>query len=161
MRPQLTRHRAFQITLTLASSLIGNVCVAQTEQRIVCPAALKPEQVRVEASAGWHGIYGPIGVRTLQGAQAIFTETTSLRDSWGELSAPPTVEKNRGASIDVTYPLPDDPELSKWLLCHYGDRLVQARKLPAATKACTVTSHRETDAHTKKPVYRVANITCQ
>lgn len=161
MRPRLTRYRAFHITLALASSLISSVCGVQTGQRIVCPTAINPEQVRVEASAGWQGIYGPLGVRPLEGAQAIFTGTTSLRDSWGVLSAPPTVEKNRGALIEVTYPLPDDPALSKWLLCHYGDRLVQARTLPATTKACTVTSQRETDSHTRKPVYRVTNITCQ
>ncbi|HWJ95850.1 MAG TPA: STY0301 family protein, partial [Telluria sp.] len=125
------------------------------------PMMIESKSVDVSAPTGWRGIYGPSGVRTLEGAQAIFTATDSLQEAWGELKDPPSTRKKGGAVIEVRYPLPDEQEYTKWVVCHYGDRLYQALKLPPATKACIVTNHRKIDPHTKKPVYRVADITCR
>ncbi|WP_307721762.1 STY0301 family protein [Massilia horti] len=135
--------------------------VARAGQRIACPMMVDVRQVTVESPAGWTGIYGPSGTRPLLGAEAIFT-TGSLRDSWGELRDPPTVKKKGGAVIETKYPLPPERELGKWIICHYGESLYQAMKLPTATKECAVTYNREyTDSASKKPVYRVADITCK
>ena len=147
------------LATTLCAAVQSNA--ASAEQHIVCPMMIDARSVTVDAPAGWRGGFGPTGTRALDGAQAVFTMTDSLQDAWGELRDPPTINKQGGKIIEVTYPLPEEPEARKWVVCHYGDSLFQAFRLAATTKSCTVSSRRENDQHTRKPVYRVTDITCR
>lgn len=161
MHPNDIKRIAIAATVAVVAAFAMRPGVAKAEQHVVCPMMVDSKHVSVDAPIGWQGIYGPTGVRTLEGAQAIFTTTDSLRDAWGELRDPPTARQKGGAVIQVTYPLPDKPEFTKWVICHYGESVYQALKLAPATTACTVTSRREIDPHTKKPIYRVVSVSCQ
>src|SRR5438874_1450767 len=114
-----------------AASPTGANGMNSAGQRIVCPPTIRARQVRIDAPAGWAGGFGPEAALPLLGAQAIFT-TGSLRDGWGEPKDPPT--RRQGQTVITTYPLPK--AFDKWVVCHYGDRVYQALKLPGATETC-------------------------
>jgi hypothetical protein len=128
-------------TLAAASLCALRPCVARAEQHIACPVSSLP----------------------LQAAEAIFVYG-SLQEPWGELKDPERVERKDGSVINK-YPLPNErgPVVpDKWIICYYDDRTYQAVKLPTATKECAVTSKREKiDPATKRPHYRVSDITCK
>jgi len=127
--------------LAAASFFALRPCVARAEQHIVCPVSSHP----------------------LRAAEAIFVYG-SLQEPWGELKDPERLEKKDG-SVTNTYPLPNEPGPvvpDKWIICYYDGGTYQAVKLPAATKECTVTSKREMiGSATRKPRYRVVDITCK
>lgn len=127
--------------LAAVSFCIMRPGVARAEQHFVCPVSSFP----------------------LQAAEAIFVYG-SLQEPWGELKDPEQVKKKDGAVINK-YPLPNEPGPvvpDKWIICHYEDRTYQTVKLPVETKECAVTSKRERpDPATRKPRYRVLDITCK
>jgi hypothetical protein len=156
MRPNDIK-RPVVVGLTVVISCVLLPASARAAQHIACPASVEARNVRVDSPDGWTGIYGPTGTLPLQGAEAIFV-TGSLRDAWGQLKDLPTTRT--GKTLTVKYPLP--LEVDKWIVCDYGDRIYQAVKLPPATRECAVTSKQEyIDSSTRKPVYRVSDITCQ
>lgn len=109
-------------------------CKAMAESHIVCPPFVDARQARVDAAAGWQGIFGPEGRLPLLGVQAISTPG-SLRAPWGELKDPPT--RKQGKAVIVTYPLPQEGD--KWVVCQYGERVFQAMKLPGTIRKCSMT----------------------
>lgn len=130
---------------------------AKAEQHIACPTSVDARQVQVDSPSGWTGVFGPEGKLPLVDVQAIFV-VGSLRDSaWGELKDPPTTRK--GKSVMTTYPLP--PETDKYVICSYGDRIYQAKKLPPTTKQCDVLYRpEETGAKGKNAKYVIADVIC-
>jgi hypothetical protein len=132
--------------LALATLVAGSFCI------------LRPGVARAE-----HHPVCPVSNHPLLAAEAIFVYG-SLQEPWGELKDPEQVKKKDGVVISK-YPLPNKPGPvvpDKWIVCHYEDRTYQTLKLPVETKECTVTSKRERpDPATRKPRYRVLDITCK
>lgn len=138
MRPNdLKRTVVAALALTAFGALRPGI--ARADQHIVCPALT----VQFDTAAP---ILGPV-----QGPEP-----------WGELHGE-SVKKKDGTFVN-RYDLTGGvaPQLEKWLICYYQDGSHQAIKLPTATKECGVHSKRDgIDPATKKPRYRVLDITCK
>jgi hypothetical protein len=139
-RNDLKRAVGAALALTTLGALHPGMAMA--DQRIVCPVAA----VQLDTAAP---ILGP-----LQGP-----------DPWGELHGE-SVKKNDGTFVNK-FDLAGGvggvaPQLEKWLICYYQDGSHQAIKLATSTKECDVWSKRDgVDPTTKKPRYRVFDITCK
>ncbi len=112
---------------------------AKAEQHIVCPASASQ----------------------LDGAEPIFGP---LDAPWGELHEAESIRRKDGAYV-IRYDLTggEAPRLEKWLMCRYRDDSHRAVKLPVTTKTCRVTTRQDgaVDPATKRPYYRVLDITCR
>jgi hypothetical protein len=157
MHPNDIKLAALAGLVTLTLCVLPHAARA-AEQHITCPAAVDARQVRVDAPAGWTGLFGPVGTLQLQGVQAIFV-VGSLRDAaWGELKDPPTTTK--GDAVIANYELP--PATDKYVVCNYGERVYQELKLPAATKECDVVYRPDQKAaNGRKANYAVADVICR
>jgi hypothetical protein len=117
--------------------------IASAEQHIVCPPQVEAKQITVTPSAGWKGLYRPKSRALLSDARVWIGP---LNDVPGELVGETVKGKtgvtiNRFRGLDLT-PVDSDgvrvPQ-DKWMVCSYGDGgIVQAVKLPDATKQCDV-----------------------
>jgi hypothetical protein len=115
-------------TLAITALTMLRPGMARAEQNITCPAASHP----------------------LQAAEAIFVYGT-LRDAWGQLKDPEVVTGKDG-TIVTKYPLPEEPRIGKWVICHYTDGSYKPVKLVPATRACEVRYKRGA---------RIPNIACK
>jgi hypothetical protein len=111
---------------------------ANAEQHIVCPAS-------ASQLTGAEPVFGPLDA------------------PWGELHEAESSRRKDGAYV-IRYDLTggDAPQLEKWLICRYRDDSHRAVRLPVTTKTCRVTSRQDgaVDPATKRPYYRVLDITC-
>jgi hypothetical protein len=112
MHPNIKRVAVATLAVTALAAL--HPVLARAEQHITCPAASRP----------------------LQAAEAIFVYG-SLQEPWGQLKDPEVVTGKDGA-VTTKYPLPDEPLIGKWIICHYIDGSYKPVKLLPATKGCEV-----------------------
>jgi hypothetical protein len=112
---------------------------ATAEQHVVCPASAS----RLDSA---EPVLGPLDA------------------PWGELHEAESVRRKDGAYV-IRYDLTggEAPRSEKWLICHYRDDSHRAVKLPVATTTCRVTTRQDgaVDPATKRPYYRVLDITCR
>jgi hypothetical protein len=143
--------------------------IAKAEQHIVCPPQIDAGQVKVTARAGWQGLYRP-GSRALLSDVRVWTGPLN-GDAPGELigetiKAKNGVTINRFPSLDVN-PVDGDGvpyRIDKWMVCSYGDGgIVQAVKLPEATKQCDVIYRRVQDPQEprRKLIDVLSDIVCK
>lgn len=143
--------------------------IARAEQHIVCPPEVIASQVKVTAAAGWQGLYRP-GSRALLADVRVWTgplNGAAPGELIGEtIKGKNGVTINRFPSLD-TMPVDSDGvpyRVDKWMVCSYGDGgVVQAVKLPEATKQCDVIYRRVQDPlePRRKMIDMLSDITCK
>jgi len=136
----------------LAAAILGffQPGTAWAEQHIACPPQVDASQIAVTSPSGWKGLYRPKSRALLSDVRVW---VGPLDDVPGELIGE-TVKGTNGVTINRFpaldtgpvdsdgVPIPQD----KWVVCAYGDGgIVQAVKLPAATKRCDVIYRRMQD----------------
>lgn len=150
MRPNDIKRIAVS-AIAVVTFCILRPSIAKAEQHIVCPPQVDAGQVTVKSPTGWSGLYRP-GSRALLSDVRVWTGPLN-GDAPGELigetvKAKNGVTINRFPSLDLA---PQDSDgvpyrLDKWMVCAYGDGgIVQAVKLPEATKQCDVIYRRVQD----------------
>ncbi|TFW33819.1 STY0301 family protein [Massilia horti] len=124
--------------------------IARAEQHIVCPPQVDASQITVTSAAGWRGLYRPRSRALLSDARVWIGP---LNEGPGELIGE-TIKGKNGVTINRfpslgVVPVDSDGVLTpqdKWMVCAYGDgNIVQAVKLPEATKQCDVIYRRVQD----------------
>lgn len=127
MHPNDIKRRAV-VALAVTALAALYPALGRAEQHITCPATNRP----------------------LQAAEAIFVYG-SLQEPWGQLKDPEVVTSKDG-TVTTKYPLPEEPRIGKWIICHYTDGSYKPVKLLPATKGCDVRYKRDA---------RIPNITCK
>ena len=150
----MTRQNDFR-HLSVAALAITSLCIfhlgiAKAEQHIACPPQVDASQITVASPVGWKGLYRPKSRALLSDVRVW---VGPLNDVPGELIGE-TVKGKNGVTINRfpaldSMPIDSDAKpiaLDKWIVCAYGDGgIVQAVKLPAATKQCEVIYRRMQD----------------
>ncbi len=118
--------------------------------------ALRPSSANAEQHVAC-----PASASLLDGAEPVLGP---LDAPWGELHEAESIRRKDGAYVN-RYDLTGGvaPRSEKWLICRYRDDSHRAIKLPVTTKACTVTTRQDgaVDPATKRPYYRVLDISCR
>lgn len=139
----------------IACVSVGMACgPVKADQRIVCPSAVTSDQIKVQGPAGWTGAYLPDIQLKLDGAGARLGPLEQEGVLKGDVI-------QKGDTVEHKYSLTGGvaDQLDKWMVCTYSSNVYLARKLPSATRECTVIYRRDTDPEASPP-YAVSVISC-
>lgn len=160
--------RRVAVALAVVTFCIFHPAIAKAEQHIACPPQVDASQISVKSSGAWQGLYRPKSRALLSDVRVW---VGPLNEVPGELIGETIKGKdgvtiNRFPALDSVpidsdgVPVPQD----KWMVCAYGDGgIVQAVKLPEATKQCDVIYRRKQDPlePRRKLIDVIADIVCK